>query len=152
MSKTLDDALLESGIVDRHMAQMMERWGVLTTGSADKVDTARVETRDQLRRFAEELVPILGKAEGAYRETRLDLGPPKPFLIVFTGTAISAAQEDAMDRLICDTSFDAPPGRLIVLKKGEEQQSRMVEAVERLYQDDKLVAFQVTVSVPADQG
>lgn len=72
--KALVEKVLKSGIVDRGMAEMLERWGNLPNGAADLVknDALIHATKNQLEKIAE----VIGDAVeemNTIRETRLDL-------------------------------------------------------------------------------
>lgn len=71
---SLTDKVLASGLVDRHTVELMERWGYLSGGSADKVNEEALKnaTREQLTKLAVELDNAVDH-ELRLRETRLDL-------------------------------------------------------------------------------
>lgn len=72
--KPIVEKVLESGLVDRATAQLMEQWGYLPDGSADKVkeDALKGATQATLRDLANNLAVEVEK-EHALRETYLDL-------------------------------------------------------------------------------
>lgn len=72
--KPIVDKVLGSGLVDKHMVVLMERWGYLPEGSNQKVpeDDFKYKTREQLVQFAEEIGDEVMK-EHTLRETSLDL-------------------------------------------------------------------------------
>lgn len=72
--KPLTQKVLESGLIDKHMAQMLEKWGNLPEGSAELVkdDALRNATKEQLTKLGEELGDEVEKLR-ALKETQLDL-------------------------------------------------------------------------------
>jgi len=72
--KPLTEKILRSGLVDKHTAEMMERYGILEEGASEKVneDALKSATREQLVRLADELSEEVEKSN-ILRETALDL-------------------------------------------------------------------------------
>jgi hypothetical protein len=72
--KPLVRKVLESGLVDKGAAQMMELWGYLPRGAADHVDESRLEgaTKEKVTELARDLANEIEK-EHHLRETYLDL-------------------------------------------------------------------------------
>jgi len=72
--KSLVEKVLSSGLVDKGTAQLMELWGYLPEGSADKVDEDKLKnaTHETLTKLANDLAVEVEK-EHALRETYLDL-------------------------------------------------------------------------------
>jgi len=73
--KPLTEKILKSGLVDKHMAQMLQKWGNLPDGAADLIpdnDPFKDATRDQLTKLAEEIGDEVDKAR-VLKESQLDL-------------------------------------------------------------------------------
>lgn len=72
--KAITKKVLESGLVDRHFALMLEKWGNLPDGAADLVKDGALKdaTREQLMKLGEELGDEVEK-ERTLKETQLDL-------------------------------------------------------------------------------
>lgn len=72
--KPVVEKVLASGLVDKHTAALMERWGYLPEGASDKVnsDALKNATKAQLTKLAEEIGDEVAK-ENLLRETSLDL-------------------------------------------------------------------------------
>jgi hypothetical protein len=72
--KPIVTKVLESGLVDKATAQLMELWGYLPEGSVDQVNEDRLKgaTHDTLKTLANDLAVEVEK-EHAIRETYLDL-------------------------------------------------------------------------------
>jgi hypothetical protein len=72
--KPLVKKVLESGLVDKNMAELMEKWGNLPEGAASLVkdDSLKNATKDQLMKLAEEIGTEVDK-ERTLKETQLDL-------------------------------------------------------------------------------
>lgn len=72
--KPIVKTVLESGLVEKHQIEMMERWGFLDPGAAElvKEDKLQNATREQLTKLAEEIGTEVDKAR-TLRETQLDI-------------------------------------------------------------------------------
>ena len=74
MPKALVEKILRSGLVDKATAALMEQWGYLEPGSAEKANEGALKnaTKDTLNKLAEDLA---GEVEREYvlKETHLDL-------------------------------------------------------------------------------
>jgi hypothetical protein len=72
--KPIVKKVLESGLVDKHYAQLMEQWGYLPEGSTElvKTDALKGATKEQLQKLAEDIGNEVDK-ERALKETQLDL-------------------------------------------------------------------------------
>lgn len=72
--KPIVEKVLSSGLVDKATAQLMEQWGYLPEGSADKVNEDKLKgaTQETLTKLANDLAVEVEK-EHALRETYLDL-------------------------------------------------------------------------------
>jgi hypothetical protein len=72
--KPIIEKVLESGLVDKGTAQLMELWGYLPDGASDKVNEDKLKnaTQETLTKLANELATEVEK-EHALRETYLDL-------------------------------------------------------------------------------
>ena len=63
---------IESGIVDKTIAKMMERWGMLTPGELEEATKPKAVIAETLESFIEEL-ELLNQPEAIERkETQLD--------------------------------------------------------------------------------
>jgi hypothetical protein len=73
-NKSIIDKVLESGLVDKATAELMEHFGYIAPGSAEKVneDKLKDSTKEHLTKLANELAVEVEK-ENALRETYLDL-------------------------------------------------------------------------------
>lgn len=72
--KPIVEKVLKSGIVDRGMVELLERWGNLPEGSSEllKNETLKDATKEQLQKFAEDLANEVATAH-ILKETNLDL-------------------------------------------------------------------------------
>lgn len=53
--KELTEKILKSGIIDKHVATLMERWGAIDPGAADLVDERKKLTKGALIEMLEEI-------------------------------------------------------------------------------------------------
>lgn len=72
--KPIVEKVLKSGIVDRGMVELLERWGNLPEGASELINSESLKdaTKQQLTKFAESLADEVAK-EHILRETNLDL-------------------------------------------------------------------------------
>lgn len=101
--KPIAKKVLESGLIDKSMAELMEKWGHLPEGSSELVneDALKDVTKDHLYKLASELATEVDK-EHALRETNLDLDRIRwaTKVNIRTGSGIVAVDLDAvMDRM-----------------------------------------------------
>ena len=68
----ITEKILKSGLIDKHTAKMMENFGMLPEGSAEKVGEV---AKGQMAKMAEELAEAVER-EHRIRETALDLDRP----------------------------------------------------------------------------
>lgn len=155
--KPLTEKVLKSGLVDKHMALMLEKWGNLPEGSAElvkDVDFQKV-TREQLAQLGEELGDEVEKLR-TLKETQLDLEQMRwPTAVTLEGDFEVPAVIDRMGRLyfrVQDVKeewlipghhterqvLDKELGRKVVIKEQILESSM-------LYTDEVPVCFQVTV-------
>lgn len=82
----LTEKILRSGLVDKHTAALMEKYGLLEEGSSEKVndDALKGATKEQLEKLAEDLA-VEAEREFALKETMLDLNQLRwPVTVVIT--------------------------------------------------------------------
>lgn len=161
--KPLVEKMLKSGLVDKHTAEIMERWGQLPDGSADLVPKENLKnaTKEQLSKLVEEIAEEV-EVEDRIRETTLDLNAirwpmPVSFIIKQTNGFDSvvarnlSAVIDRMGRLF----FRAPdvrqewfvPGYFLELNVpfSERPVRKEVLEVTPLFVGEQTVAIQVSV-------
>lgn len=97
--KELTKKILEAGLVDKHLAAMMERWGTLDPGASDLVGRQQL-TKESLEAFAEDIAGLVDP-EQPVQETILDMevSPPGKFTVPKTGDHFYGYW-DKMGRLI----------------------------------------------------
>src|SRR4051812_13765626 len=109
--KPLVKKLIESGIIDKHAVQMMEKWGSgVDPGASDLVGNKQVH-EETLTQFAEEIEEMIDNERGQVKETRLDISakaPPSVFSSAKAG--LFAAIPDEFDRLIVSPDLEFIPG------------------------------------------
>lgn len=101
--KTLVEKMLNSGLVDKATAKIMEQWGLLPEGSVDKTkeDALKNATKEELLKLAEDLAT---EAERAHliRETSLDLDRirwPAEVNIIAKGEYVAQSVQAVVDRM-----------------------------------------------------
>lgn len=103
--KPLTEKILKSGLVDKHMAQMMERWGNLPDGASELIpenEPLKDATREQLSKLAEEIGDEVEKAR-TLKESQLDLDrlrwPTKVSVKNDQGDLIASEVSAVIDRM-----------------------------------------------------
>jgi hypothetical protein len=157
--RPLTEKVLRSGIVDEHVAALMERWGYLPEGASELARNKDLEsaTKNQLERLAEDIANEVAKA-ALLRETQLDLDTIKwPVevdihssdgkLVAMTNGLIDSVgryyfrpQEIDKDWLVVGRTLHiySPPSNTEIRKKIEE-----ITEVTELCIGDKVAAIQV---------
>lgn len=162
--KPIVKKVLESGLVDKHYAQLMEQWGYLPEGSTElvKPEALRGATKDQLLKLAEDIGNEVDK-ERTLKETQLDLDkirwPTEVSVYDDKGTGLAwkvPAVIDRMGRLyfriqdVRDVWF--VPGFVINRKTMNQELGVETESREKilekdvLYVGDQPVCIQVTTT------
>lgn len=110
--KELTKKILEAGLVDKHLAQMMEKWGALEPGATDLVGKERV-TKETLERFAEDIASLVN-VDGPVKETLLDAKVSNPVLFHSNGIPPFQGAWDEMGRLLVGATVQLVPGNIIL--------------------------------------
>ena len=157
----ITEKVLRSGLIDTHVADLMERFGMLPEGSAALAATGMAVpnmTRTQMVKLAEELAEAVER-EHAIRETSLDLDRlrwPARVGIWDQGARVSVVirVDCLIDRLgryyfrPQDVKLDwFVPGRQL-LRGHEDSIKEMITEVQELYAGEQVAAIQVS-TVPA---
>jgi hypothetical protein len=118
--KPLVKKILEAGLVDKHVAKMMERWGTLEPNSSDLVGQRKV-TETTLQEFADDIEYLIEKgSEEGKQETSLEIGTGEGFTIrwfCLERHMMMPVWKDTMGNLIALKKF-MPPGAGFV--RGEQ--------------------------------
>lgn len=162
--KPLIEKVLKSGLIDKHMAQMLEKWGNLPDGASELVndDALKDATREQLTKLGEELGDEVDKLR-TLKETQFDIDkmrwPTEVSIRNEAGQQIVykiPAVIDRMGRLYFRHQEAKKewltPGFIIVRDipdADNPNQKRLIDEqileVSELYTDEVPVAFQVSV-------
>jgi hypothetical protein len=141
--KLLSKKILESGLVGKHAALMMEKMGLLESGSAEMADK-QLLTAKSLERFLEDVEELLaGKEEIDIKETRLEVVVKKQYELLSSKGGPFRAVEDEWGRLVVPPDIKLRSGLRLFLKDGGS--FGVVETVEPLYRDEKLAGYEVTL-------
>lgn len=143
--KPVTKKILESGLVGKHVAKLLERWGSLEPGEADLAGRRQV-TEEGLKEFAEELDDLLTQEAQEPKETRLEipLSAPVAFKIVGREPAHFLGCADDFGRLIVSPHVKLCRGDSIQEKFGAQKTYQVLE-VENLYKGEQVYAQQLTV-------
>jgi len=81
--KPIVQKILESGLVNKHTALLMEKWGTLDRGASELVgkEDLREASESTLMKFVEELDSLIEEEYRNNHETRLSIALGEPFLV-----------------------------------------------------------------------
>lgn len=147
--KELTKKVLESGLIDKHVAQMFEKWGQLEPGATELAGKHKV-TKDTLQQFADEIEDLLDYKKDIH-ETRLEVRVKPPIILFSIKNGSFSAAVDELDRLIVSPEVFFEKGDKIYpinVSPPNDDEAWIVLDVEFLYQNEDLVAYQVTVDKP----
>ena len=147
--KPLTKKILESGLVDKTTALMLERWGQLEPMAADLVGKESI-TKKTLEEFVSEIEALVAPEAMEVKETRLEIEIKQPPLSLWAPIPGGfAAVEDSLGRLIVragielsvgDAIYKSTPGR-----RENLEADLTISKIEPIYQNDVVVANQLTV-------
>lgn len=160
--KKLVKKILTSGLVDKHTAQLMEKWGTLESGSADLVNKELKKMSDKaLIDFAEELGELVEKERAKVQETKLSINVGDPTLVTWTKLHLEngASYKVSRNRVLAVFKDEAgnfvfPPTEKPFVSEGSvfmETTSGTTHEVKELvplYTGDHLYGIQVTPGEP----
>lgn len=152
------EKVLRSGIVDKGMVELLEKWGNLPEGASEllKSETLKDATREHLQKFAEELADEVATAH-ALKETNLDLDrlrwPVRVDILSEKNEPLSLKVSAVIDRMgryffrfqdVKEEWF--APGYLLVKDVAGERVEQVILQSDVLFVGDTAVAYQVTTS------
>jgi hypothetical protein len=141
--KELVKRILESGLVEKHAALLLEKWGQLEPGASDLVGRVKV-TQEGLSKFAEEIESLVSLDASTIKETRLEVQVLRPPFKAFSPSVGEfLAYEDKMGNLIVDHEIGSHISAGLHLHTCSG--SKIVLGVFPLYEGEKIVAYQVSV-------
>lgn len=144
--KELSKKILEAGLVEKHVAHMFERWGQLEPGAADLVGQRKV-TELTLAAFADDIERLVEESSEAYaHETRLDINITNEFDFVDEAGKTIHAYVDYIGHVLVLVSQKPKLHRGSKIREGGKTHS--ILDIEPFYQNDEMVALQLTVSRP----
>jgi hypothetical protein len=81
--KPIVEKILKSGLVSKHTAALMERWGSLEPGSVEMVgeEDLRKASKKTLMKFAEDIGELIESDRHEILETRLSIDVSEPMLV-----------------------------------------------------------------------
>lgn len=91
--------VLESGLVSKHTAKLMEKWGSLDRGASSLVDSEVVQKTEQaLADFAEELDELVSREREKIQETKLCINIGNPVLVTWVLVDVGGKNYDALTK------------------------------------------------------
>lgn len=148
--KPVTKKILESGLLDKHTIAMLDRWGasIVRHGSDEHPVTEgqKIETKEQLEQFVEELEELLDKEEEVMRETPLDWpasGKPTGYQIKGNPQGLFIGCLDSMGRLVVNPMTRFKRG-LAIINRVTDQEFKILE-IDFFYQGEKVIAQLLTL-------
>jgi hypothetical protein len=136
--------ILEAGLIDKHVQAMLTRWGSLEgiIPPEQIPEMKRLDTKQKLERFVEELEELIDKEEETMRETPLDMavGPMSGFV---TGKVRFLGRWDPAGRLVSQPIPELKRGSKI--EEYNNPKAHRVLDIVHLYQGNEVAFFLVTV-------
>lgn len=165
--KPIVEKVLRSGLVDKSMAELMEKYKMIPEGASEMVreDALKGATMPTLQKLAEDLATELEK-EHKIRETHLDLERIRwPVTVSFAEVSKTTTPRgepvylyiasditgvrDRMGRFffrLDDTKEDwFKPGHVLLRKQGTQIVAHIILEAQQLYLDEAPVCWQVAV-------
>lgn len=143
--KPLVRKILESGLVSKHTAKMMEHWGWLEEGASDLASKSLMErdTKVLLSKLAEDIGDLL-EDEYKIRETRLDHNVRRSLSVRVPDGRVVDADEDYMGHLIILVGVGIGRGDVLYSSDGVVALYRVLD-VDNMYIGATVVGHQLTV-------
>jgi hypothetical protein len=142
--KELTKKILEAGLVDKHLAQMMEKWGALEPGATDLVGRKQV-TKETLEEFAKDIEEMV-RVDQPSKETILDLEIKEPTVFLVVGRAPFYGAWDEIGHLLVGTKVLLDPGDMVVeTQHGGESKKFTILEVTPVYIGEQRVGQLATV-------
>lgn len=128
--KPIVKKILEAGLVDKHIALLMEKWKSVDDGAAELVgkEDIRKASESSLLQFAEEIEQLLDESRSLH-ETKLSITVKEPFAITWvlvSEPSSTPASASLIDRVGTQAvvfrdemgNFVFPPGQELMLRAG----------------------------------
>ena len=138
--------ILESGLVSKHTALLMERWGYLENGAHGLVgkEDLREASDEVLRQFLDDIEALIDEERESFRETKMSIQVGDPILAVVSGCVKVVIFKDEMG------NFMFPAGGNFPIDIGEKfhigRDAYIVEEKIPLYKENQIYGIQVTAS------
>lgn len=146
--KPIVEKILKSGLVDKHTAALMEKWGSLEPGSVEMVgkEDLHKASEETLKKFAEDIEDLIEADRKEMLETRLaiELTNPAHAVIEYPNgdrVDIVLFKDPAGDHLVAPGVF-VDRGLWITFGDGSE---RMIDEVVKLHRGTEHYATQIKV-------
>jgi len=144
--KKIVEKILESGLVDKHTALLLEKWGQLERGASDVVgkNDLRKASEDALIKFAEEIDDLIEETKQELRETRLQIEVGEPLLVHWADPFLEHKTVVFRDRagdfiFPLSEQKNLYPGALFTIN----EKGWRIYSSQKLYKGDQVYAIQV---------
>jgi hypothetical protein len=142
--KPLTKKLLESGVVEKNFAAMLERWGSLESGAVDEVKSQMVQ--QSVEDFVEEIDELLeAGAETKEMTINLTMGPTVSLYSPEIG--VFSANYDEMGRLVVADAYKLKRGSRLWEKENMGVGTPFAEVldIDSMYIGDIRVGYRLTI-------
>jgi hypothetical protein len=146
--KPLVKKILESGLVSKHAAKMLEFWGNLDPNSTELVDQKKL-TEKNLEAFIEDIDQLLTERENVdLKETRLEVEVrPMPASLFSPRTGIIPAMIDTMGRYIVGPNEEFRLGQQVWPQDRHSlHPPAIITDIVVLYNEDVKYSMQITIN------
>jgi hypothetical protein len=150
--KPLTKKILESGLIPRTAAEMLEKWGQLEEGASNLVGK-KVLTEESLSKFVDQIDALVD--DHSVKETRLEIRVRAIHELWSGGPGYFSAAEDELGRLIINPRYLIKAGAYIykwedALSSDPKEATYRVMMVEDIYIKDTVCITQITVEKLGD--
>jgi hypothetical protein len=151
--KEMTKKILEAGLVDKTVAQLLARWFLLSPEELGIAMQPKAVMAETLEKFLENIEELLDRdpsdetTDKPMRETRLELLVTDPADYYCPNTGVFTAVRDQLGRLIVSPNYAFIPGDEIWTSSNSKPHPAdfLVTKVEKIYQGEFAAAFQLTI-------
>lgn len=130
--KPLTRKILESGLITKAVAEMMEQWGHLDGGASDLVGRKKL-TEDTLQRFVDQIEALVD--DHSFKEVSLEVPISRFHELYSRDVGFFSAAEDRLGRLVVHFRYHLIPGS-ILYKEDKVTPSHRIMSIETVYVSD----------------
>lgn len=144
--------ILEAGLIDKHVQAMLTRWGALEgiIPPEELPEMKRLDTKQKLEQFVEELEELIDQESEVMRETTLDLPLLKERFFYSLGfdKPVFLAYKDSFGRILVPTDIPLKRGTKLYCAEPPHGNGKVYKVLDwiKLYQGEKVIALSATIT------